>query len=90
MCTLRGATHEPGSEIAGYRIESLIGRGGMAVVYRAEDMRLGRKVALKLLTPHLADAASCDSRMKRCRNCSPRRSGSASPASTSPIPASRR
>jgi YVTN family beta-propeller protein len=50
------ATHEPGTEIAGYRIESFIGRGGMAVVYRAEDMRLGRKVALKLLTPQLADS----------------------------------
>ena len=49
-------THEPGSEIAGYRIESLIGRGGMAVVYRAEDTRLGRKVALKLLTPQLAES----------------------------------
>src|SRR3954466_3858055 len=48
-------TQDPGSEIAGYRIESLIGRGGMAVVYRAEDMRLGRKIALKLLTPQLAD-----------------------------------
>src|SRR3954463_2354747 len=48
-------TQPPGSAIAGYRIESLIGRGGMAVVYRAEDMRLGRKVALKLLTPQLAD-----------------------------------
>src|SRR3954468_1926040 len=46
-------THEPGSEIAGYRIESVIGHGGMAIVYRAEDMRLGRKVALKLLTPQL-------------------------------------
>lgn len=42
-----------GTQIAGYRIESLIGRGGMAVVYRAEDSRLGRKVALKLLTPEL-------------------------------------
>src|SRR4051794_35522030 len=49
-------TYEPGTEIAGYRIESLIGRGGMAVVYRAEDTRLGRKVALKLLTPQLADS----------------------------------
>src|SRR3954466_5834048 len=48
-------TQPPGSEIAGYRIESLIGRGGMAVVYRAEDLRLGRKVALKLLSPQLAD-----------------------------------
>ena len=47
-------TYEPGSMIAGYRIDSLIGRGGMAVVYRAEDMRLGRKVALKLLPPQLA------------------------------------
>jgi serine/threonine protein kinase len=46
---------QPGTEIAGYRIESLIGRGGMAVVYRAEDLRLGRKVALKLLTPQLVD-----------------------------------
>jgi YVTN family beta-propeller protein len=49
------STQQPGTEIAGYRIESLIGRGGMAVVYRAEDMRLGRKVALKLLSPQLAD-----------------------------------
>src|SRR5687767_6976994 len=48
-------SHEPGTEIAGYRIESLIGRGGMAVVYRAEDVRLGRRVALKLLSPQLAD-----------------------------------
>jgi serine/threonine protein kinase len=48
-------TQQPGNEIAGYRIESLIGRGGMAVVYRAEDPRLGRKVALKLLSPQLAD-----------------------------------
>src|SRR3954468_3813705 len=48
-------TQDPGSEIAGYRIESLIGRGGMAVVYRAEDLRLGRKAALKLLTPQLSD-----------------------------------
>jgi hypothetical protein len=46
---------DPGTEIAGYRIESVIGRGGMAVVYRAEDTRLGRKVALKLLTPALAE-----------------------------------
>jgi YVTN family beta-propeller protein len=49
-------TYQPGTEIAGYRIESMIGRGGMAVVYRAEDTRLGRKVALKLLTPQLADS----------------------------------
>src|SRR5687768_5589834 len=50
------ATHEPGTEIAGYRIESFIGRGGMAGACRAEDMPLGRKLALKLLTPQLADS----------------------------------
>src|SRR5688500_19679386 len=49
-------TYQPGTEFAGYRIESMIGRGGMAVVYRAEDTRLGRKVALKLLSPQLADS----------------------------------
>ena len=46
--------YQSGFEVAGYRIESVIGRGGMAVVYRAEDTRLGRKVALKVLTPVLA------------------------------------
>jgi hypothetical protein len=44
-----------GAEVAGYRIESVIGRGGMAVVYRAEDTRLGRKVALKVLSPALSE-----------------------------------
>ncbi|HEX9235421.1 MAG TPA: serine/threonine-protein kinase, partial [Actinomycetota bacterium] len=43
-----------GSELAGYRIDQLIGRGGMGVVYLAEDLTLGRKVALKLLAPELA------------------------------------
>ena len=44
-----------GTELAGYRLEALLGRGGMSVVYRAEDLRLKRKVALKLLTPELAE-----------------------------------
>ncbi|MET9514457.1 serine/threonine-protein kinase [Streptomyces sp. NPDC002994] len=43
-----------GSQIAGYLVESEIGRGGMAVVYRAKDLRLDRTVALKLLAPELA------------------------------------
>ncbi|MER7000315.1 serine/threonine-protein kinase [Streptomyces sp. NPDC000410] len=43
-----------GKRIAGYRVESEIGRGGMAVVYRARDLRLDRTVALKLLAPELA------------------------------------
>src|SRR5437867_6228025 len=44
-----------GTEVAGYRIEGLIGRGGMSVVYLAEHVRLGRKVALKLLSPELSE-----------------------------------
>ncbi|WP_371589768.1 serine/threonine-protein kinase [Streptomyces virginiae] len=43
-----------GHQIAGYLVESEIGRGGMAVVYEARDLRLDRRVALKLLAPELA------------------------------------
>jgi YVTN family beta-propeller protein len=44
-----------GTELAGYRIEGLLGRGGMSVVYLADHLRLKRKVALKLLAPELAE-----------------------------------
>ncbi|MFG2139700.1 serine/threonine-protein kinase [Streptomyces sp. NPDC048650] len=43
-----------GRRIADYLLRDEIGRGGMAVVYRAEDLRLGRTVAIKLLAPELA------------------------------------
>jgi Protein kinase domain len=42
---------EPGTEIANYRVQSLIARGGTAAVYRALDIQLSRPVALKLLAP---------------------------------------
>jgi streptogramin lyase len=44
----------PGDEFAGHRIESIAGRGGMGVVYRATELSLDRTVALKLITPALA------------------------------------
>ena len=44
-----------GTEFAGYRIEATLGRGGMSVVYRAENPRLGNQVALKLLAPELTE-----------------------------------
>jgi len=45
-----------GSRIAGFNIVSLIGRGGMGVVYLAEHARLGRRVALKVLPPEMASS----------------------------------
>ena len=48
-------------QIPGYRIEALLGRGGMGEVYRAVQLNLGRRVALKILSPNLA----ADDRFRR-------------------------
>jgi hypothetical protein len=51
------ANLELGSTVGNYRIESVAGRGGMGVVYVATQLRLNRRVALKVITPDLAEDA---------------------------------
>ncbi len=55
-------SHESGSRLGPYRIVFRIGSGGMGEVYRAQDTRLGRYVAIKVLP---AEVSSDAERLKR-------------------------
>ncbi len=55
----------PGTVFGGYRIDQLIGRGGMGVVYRATQLALERPVALKAIQGHLAQDESFRHRFRR-------------------------
>ena len=47
-----------------YRVDELIGRGGMASVYRGQDLTLGRQVAIKILKRELADDSAFRTRFR--------------------------
>lgn len=49
----RGGMFAPGTKLEHYQITSMLEAGGMVEVYLAQDLRLGRKVALKMLRPEL-------------------------------------
>lgn len=44
-----------GRRLGHYRIDGVLGKGGMSVMYKATDVRLGRKVALKVIAEHLTE-----------------------------------
>ncbi|UCD51667.1 MAG: protein kinase, partial [Phycisphaerales bacterium] len=62
---LPGPRLEAGSRIGHFRIEREIGRGGMGIVYLAQDITLGRSVAVKSLPPELMAERKVRSRLER-------------------------
>ncbi len=56
---------QPGSTLGNYEVIGLIGEGGMGSVYRANDSRLGRQVALKIVRPSLVASADHATRFTR-------------------------
>lgn len=54
-----------GDEFGAYRLEEMVGHGGMSIVFRARDLALERSVALKLLSPDLSEDSSFQERFSR-------------------------
>jgi hypothetical protein len=61
-----------GAVVGGYQIETVVGRGGMGIVYRAAQRRPERTVALKVITPDLADDEGFRARFERESNMAAR------------------
>jgi serine/threonine protein kinase len=55
----------PGEVLAGYRVEDVLGRGGMGCVYRATQLKLGRAVALKVIAAPLTSDQAFRERFRR-------------------------
>lgn len=56
---------EPGTQLGDYEIREPIGSRGMGEVYRAQDTRLDRNVAIKVLPQEVADDPGCRARFER-------------------------
>ena len=56
---------EPGTTLGPYRIDELVGSGGMGDVYRATDTRLHRRVAIKLIAPDFSTNRDFQTRFER-------------------------